>query len=282
MKNYQLVLGALIALGCSGQSIDVGPGGGGGGSSAQGNGASGSSGSSALPGLACVNPAPLTAWPDPMGCVAGSDLPLVGTWHGYVENGTAPWDDLTLVINGASVTGGVCGTLTIGTGTPPAPATDPSNPPGTDRSTGATPGVTPGFPLTLLRGTTDGTRVRFSVAQTEPYRSWCGIQSSYLNDAAPNGCSCLPNWAAMGSTSSTPSSGPCTLLDPTHAHNLTVGCAQFQLCVIGSNTCSCNAAGCDASVTGSGADFDLRFTANTAEGSNTESLGDRTQFVLAE
>ncbi len=285
MQRHQFVLGALIALGCSGRAIDVGPGGtdtggndvgtGGAGSTAHG----GSSNAGALPPTDCTDTTPLPVWPDSSSCAGGSDSPLVGTWNGYVENGSAPWDQLTLVITGASMNGGVCGKLTLGAGPPLnfPPATDPNvgYPPGHDEAVGGSPSISPGYASTILNGTTDGMRVRFSVVPSEPYRGWCQLQTSY-NLKSLGGCGCLPNMAVMRDMSN----GLCEYYDESHAHDFEVNCGKFSLCNAGLSVCKCNAAGCDASMLPGKIDFDLRFTADTAEGSNTGS-GIRTDFARA-
>ncbi len=291
MQRTQIYLWALVALGCSGRSIDVGSGGSSAGAVATGagdaaasmSGAGGAgSGYSVLPPSNCTSTTPLPSWPDPNACDAasaatGSLSPLVGTWNGYVENGQPPWDQLTLTINGASVDGGVCGTLVVGAGPAPAPATNPNvgYPAGGDQTGygGATAAGVSGATLTLLKGTTDGVRVQFSVAQSEAWRSWCQLQSSFSDSSLS--CGCLPQYSVvMGATST---SGACKLT--TASSTLTVNCGKFQLCGQ-TRVCACNASGCDAS-TDQTADFDLRFTADMGEGSNTSNPAARTIFTRA-
>ncbi|HWZ92868.1 MAG TPA: hypothetical protein VNW92_28580 [Polyangiaceae bacterium] len=272
MRRYRLILGTLTVLACSGQAIDVGPAqGAGNGSSTGDQGQGGNSGT--LPASDCVDTTPLPTWPKPDDCVDGSDLPLVGTWQGYMENEAAPWDQLKLVIAGASIAGGVCGTLTVGTGPAPAPATDPNvgyYPAGEPASYGGLPGVLPGYPMTLLKGTTDGARVRFTVAKVEPYRGWCQLQSGY--QSTPNfgsSCSCIPPFTMLQGTPSDPSK--CTLFNATYPKGLPLDCGKAFQCEPGQSLCICNATGCDAWPTAADTDidFDLRFTAASAEGSNT-------------
>jgi len=276
MQRYRLVLGALIALGCSGRGIDVG--GGSAGSAAQG-------GAPALLPSDCVDTTPLPSWPDASRCVASSDLPLTGTWRGYVENADPPWDQITLVITGASIAGGVCGTLSIGAGPPPAPATDPTvgYPPGVgDTGTGGGTGSAAflsAYPLTILTGTTDGTRVQFTVSQDEPYRGWCQLQTSLrFNDQAVTGCGCLPHWPSAR-TINTGTSSTCTLSDPARSKSMTVDCGKMALCYGVHQVCTCNASGCDGTPNGDIVGFDLRFTANSAVGSNTGSTTFPTDFA---
>jgi hypothetical protein len=278
MQRHQLVLGTLIALGCSGRTIDVG--GMSSGSAAQG-------GAPALLPSDCVDTTPLPSWPDSSSCVASSDLPLTGIWRGYVENTGAPWDKLTLVITGASIAGGVCGTLSIGAGPPPAAATDPTvgYPPGVgDNGAGGGTGATPflsAYPLTVLTGTTDGARVQFAVSQDEPYRGWCQLQTSLrASDQAVAGCNCLPDWPEATEVSG--SSSACKLLDPARSKSLTVDCGKMALCYSGHRVCACNASGCDGTPNGYTVGFDLRFAANSAVGSNTDSTTFPTDFARAQ
>ncbi|MEO6601984.1 MAG: hypothetical protein ABIQ16_19045 [Polyangiaceae bacterium] len=274
MRSELICLGLILATGCSG-SIDVGPGNAAGapGNAAGAPGNAAGSGNTAPGALACTDATPLPSWPATSGCTSGADLPIVGTWHGYVENQVAPWDDLTLVVNGASVAGGLCGTLTIGTGTPPPPATDPNvGYPDPSETTWQEKSarILPGFVLSLLNGTTDGARVRFSVGRTEPWKGWCGLQTSYKGDTGSS-CNCLPNWSIEGDSN-------CTLFDPSGGQDLVVNCAKAALCASIGGVCQCNDSACTATVTAS-TDFDLRFAGDEAEGNATSVLGARTHFV---
>jgi hypothetical protein len=282
MQRIRFMVGALIVLGCSGQKIDVGPGGGSSGDSAEMSGGgttsaggAAQSGLSTLPASNCNDTTPLPTWPDPTSCVSSVASPLVGTWQGYVENAAAPWDQLTLVINGASVDGGVCGTIVVGAGPAPVPATDPNvgYPPSYAAGSDYAPRIVSGFALTLQNGTTDGARVRFSVRQAEPWRGWCELQSSY--DMGAQQCSCVPQYSSL--TGSTSNSGICTLKEG--SHDLTVNCGKAFLCQGPTAPhCACNDTGCDAA-TDEEIDFDLQFSGDTAEGSNTENGANRNHFM---
>ncbi len=277
MRRLNLILGTLLALGCSGKSIDVGPGGTADGSS-PGAGGAGTGGTSAgswnpsTPGD-CTDQTPLPSWPDDSQCLAQSDLPLVGKWQGYVENQMAPWDQLILDIKGASVAGGICGTLTLGSAPLPPAATDPNvgYPPNRFESyaysnIGGAPNTSfASYQLTLLQGTTDGQRVRFSIAQREAFRGWCKLQTSYRRrDSTVNICTCLPvPWSYSSSGSAV--DGACTVGDG--ADRLTANCGKLALCL--DSVCACNASGCDAP-NYAAVSFDLRFTGDNAVGSKVE------------
>jgi hypothetical protein len=265
-----MFLGAIILCNCSGGLIDVGPGGGGAaGASGAANGAwAGSAGSNSVngggdPSLACTDNTPLEQWPSSDGCVATSNLAIAGTWHGYLEGESGPWGELTLVIKGASTSGGVCGTLRVGAGPAPAPATNPhtSYPdPNVDTSVAHILNAwVAGYPHTLLSGSTDGTRVQFSIARSEAYRSWCALQDPYL--AVGNGsCTCLPSWVT------TTQNGTCLLTDPVTGKHLQPNCGQLELCSGSQQLCACNAQGCDAARSSDNLPFDLRFNGDQADG----------------
>ncbi|HET7542990.1 MAG TPA: hypothetical protein VFK05_24120 [Polyangiaceae bacterium] len=274
MRGIYAVVGAIGLCACSG-SIDVGPGAGGAPAS---NGLGGASASDALGGApassdpggapadgtsgsasaTCTNETPLPEWPSTTGCASSADFPLVGQWHGYIENRAAPWDELVLDIQGAN-SEGLCGTLTVGSGPPPPPASDgrEAYPPSTTVMHAVTRGAIPGYALTLLGGKTDGARVRFGVATAEGFKSWCELQTSY---SAGSGCACI----TAGSIQRSDASNECTVTDNSGVvRNFT--CAQVDLCA--SHLCSCNASGCSAAQS-EGYAFDLVVTGDTMQGSN--------------
>ncbi len=275
MKRRRLLWGALFIVGCSGRAIDVGPAGTGatgtgatgtgGGNDASSTGGTGNTGAGGSGGIsaACTLPPPAPVWVDSSTCVSSSNLPIVGTWSGYQENAAAPWDSLTLEVDGASVNGGVCGKLTVGAPTTLAPATraDEVYPPGSDlEGAGAAPGIYPGYALTLIGGKTDGTRVQFTVADLEYYRSWCQLQSSYEVNGTT--CNCIPSPIVKGPPMD---NGPCSVQDTVGDFH-TINCEQAFAC--NSQVCACSSAGCDANAQAQ-TSFDLRFDADSAEGSAT-------------
>lgn len=289
MEIHQLMLGVVLVSGCSG-TIDVGPSPGAGGvpGSSVSTGASGAmtasgaAAASTFDGPACTDANPLPTWPSSSACVPGSNLPIVGTWHGYLENGQTPWDEITLVIKGASVSGGVCGTVAIGSGSLPPPATDPNLGyplPEPDSAYARRPEFIAGYPLTILDGSSDGTRVQFHYADNESRRSWCQIQTPASSSASDsNYCGCLPpNWGATNA----PPNG-CKMIDPSGGLH-PVSCYKELLCSPITHICACNSAGCDSSMD-SGGTFDLRFATDSAEGSAsglgaTANAGGRVYFT---
>jgi hypothetical protein len=211
--------------------------------------------------------------PETRACPSASKLAIVGTWNGYVENGYAPWDSIRLVITGASESGGVCGTMTVGKAAPPAPATDPNvgYPPGAPARNLSPPYVA-GYPLTILNGTAQAGRVRFGVADRhEPWKGWCELQTVlYPNELAVPGSSygCAPNWASLGATDTDPS---CYLVDPTTDKKVPVDCGKLQLCAW-YPVCQCDATKCTAARS-QDTRCDLQFGADEATGSCTTDAG---------
>jgi len=190
-----------------------------------------------------------------------SNLPITGIWNGYLEGVSAqpPWDSLRLVILGASEAGGVCGTMTIGTGTLPAPATDPD--------VGYPPGVTgyldppliPGFTFTLIKGTVVDGRVRFGISKREPWRGWCDLQTPYPSVGHYN---CVPD--ALGGVYGS-GGGGCYLNGPNGEH-LVFDCGKLMLCGT-EHVCVCNSTHCGGDPEAYAGDyFDLHFDTASADG----------------
>ena len=291
MLRDGLLLAALGLVACSGRSLDVGPGGDNTSETNTGGAAASSAGAGNAAPL-CTSDTPLPTWPDDAGCVASSDLPLVGTWSGYVEQAGPPFDTLQLTIRGASTSGGLCGTLTIGQGAPPPVASNPNvgypNP--TDATTNyGDPTLVQGYAFTLLNGVTDGARVRFSISQAQPLRGWCQLQTSYAGVLGGN-CTCVPDWGYTGNVPGqrgANADGTCVIEPPDpitgvasadSPRNIVANCAQVKICESSRGVCACNSTGCEASPTASNIDFDLRFTANAAQGSSTAPSNNATAY----
>jgi len=268
MRGYFAMVTGFIFCACAGSAIEVGPG------SAAGAGGSapGVNPASNPPSSTCTDQTPLPAWPSTAACAGSNDLPLVGSWHGYVENEAAPWDELFLSIEGANDSG-LCGTLKVGNVAPPPPATDgeANYPPGPTEAQV----FVPGYAMTLLDGNTDGTRVRFRVSRSEAFKSWCELQqTTYDWDGA--GCRCIPPWGSMGDLNT----GIQTFVDPNTGAKLTLTVGKTRLC--GSPypaVCTCNASGCTARSDDGDLSFDLRFTGDTAEGVDSSHPGVRIHFT---
>jgi hypothetical protein len=187
----------------------------------------------------------------------------VGAWKGYTESRQAPWDAILLDIRGVTETGMLCGTMTIGAGGPPAPATDPNvgYPPGQNLlvSTFFTSPVVQGFAYTLLDGTMQDGRVRFTLRGNEPWRGWCALQTP-IADPANNRYGCLRTYR---SAMVNPSTLDCRIIEDNGTYT-PIDCGKFMLC--GPNSaCACDAEGCDADP-GMRYPFDLHFDAASADG----------------
>jgi hypothetical protein len=282
MRGIWGIVGLLCASGvagvcaCSGSAIDVGPRSGSSGNDGLG-GAPGAGGST-HDASACSDLTPLPEWPSTTACAGPNDSPLVGKWHGYVENAAAPWDELFLDIKGAN-SDGLCGTLTVGNVAPPPPATDPTRayPPG-NRS--GQP-LIPGHASTLLNGKLDGSRVRFAISSQDGYRGWCQLQTSYVRPEGAGGwgaraCSCLPT----GSYTVSNSNGECYSTYNTNGVMRTFECDALAC---GSGLCACNASGCDAPIEDARinylTNFDLTASGDGLEGSDTAHTGSRIHFA---
>jgi hypothetical protein len=260
MQRLVATLAALSLANCVGKTIDVGSG-------MRGDAAS-----------SCVRPADvaLASWPTADGCAAGNSLPLIGSWNGYVENFNGPpWDTLRLVVLGASEGTGLCGTLTIGTGAPPPPATDPNvgYPPGVEIVPFGQPLIV-GYSYTLLEGSIQGSRVRFSIGLREVWREWCRLQSVCADKINPGQYACVPNGPAHASESG------CVVTDPSSHEDQLFDCNKFHLCNIAGGACHCTESGCFAEPSPS-MTFDLQLRDAELSGSGT-SQGSPVRFYRSE
>jgi hypothetical protein len=191
---------------------------------------------------------------------------LQGTWSGYAQ-GEGHDYDFTLVLGGGEAP---CGTLTFGESQVYPDATDPEVPfPGNDGGFKYLERA-PGFSYSLLGFEVDGARVRFRVAYSEPYASWCGLQTSYPNPHT-GGYSCLPSYG----TGVLPNGTECTTPDGQHVYE----CDHYSACLSAVQApCACDSSGCIADVESAGASFDLRFDESDASGE----MSDKSVFLEKE
>ena len=77
--------------------------------------------------------------------------------------------------------GSVTGSLTFGTGSPPAPPTSGTNvfPPGFDGDVNSVPFPYIGFPYTATGVSFDGPRLQLGIVTNELWKTWCGLQTSF-------------------------------------------------------------------------------------------------------
>jgi hypothetical protein len=201
---------------------------------------------------------------------APNDQPLTnptgvsGDWVGYLENYDLYFtgSDALRLHFAVDAAGHSTLTVTRGTGTPPAPPTDPYQAwPAAIVGEGGSPGPGISYPGAPVDGFTyaahgaawKGSRLTFQLADAEPWTPWCNLQTSYLVDGnyscnEANGFSCNPV------TNCHFTDKPAARFDLNHA----------TMCLKG--ICSCNATGCGANLDG-GTSFDITFLGDHAVGS---------------
>jgi hypothetical protein len=185
-----------------------------------------------------------------------SGLGVRQSWTGYVEMHQFPsGSDAVRVSFSSDSSGVVVGTVTLGSGTPPSPATDPNAyyPPGVPD--GFWSEAIEGFPFTIANGTLVGSRLRFNIWETELMNSWCALQAP-----VPGSYHCLPDWASQGSMSGT----DCSQTSPT-GQVVHVSCPKLWLCEV-YPVCTCTAAGCTQDF-GVGMSLDVSLSDTRADGS---------------
>jgi hypothetical protein len=192
------------------------------------------------------------------------------TWTGYVENFMFPsGSDVLTITVAADSQGNAVGTITIGKGTPPAPATDPNvgYPPSYDKSQPAPGLVGPdgfyleGYPYTFNDGVLTSQRLHFTANLDQLWAGWCALQTE-----ADGSGSCVPNSGGMFSGDGT----SCAYGDPAHPGKyIPIDCGKLSLCGPG-GPCLCTASGCALNtIAGPGEIFSLDIAINggTANGS---------------
>ena len=257
---------ALLA-GCSSKPLDVG-------SSAQNDG--GPAGKDEMPAS----------------CEGGTQLAIVGTWRGYVDNTTfrSGSNALRLDITHAN-SSQLCGTITFGAGSPPAPPTDPNvgYPPHTITGSGIEifelivrrqPGHAEGFPFSIVSGRVALPRLRFLMTVNELWKPWCELQRSFPIGGNPEQFQCVPRLPGQQTSSGCSFILPDGGLEP-------VDCVKLALCSADS-VCRCDATACtawlpkdwtsdagadDAMVIGS-VSFDMRAERDQIDGSYQANYGD--------
>jgi hypothetical protein len=287
MTQRTIAFGALaIAVAaCDGRVMDLGSNSGGETTGGYGSASSYQASTPAGSGAAQCSARPLAdAGADDSAADAGASLePLLGVWNGYVENVTFPSgsDVLTLTFASGS-SGAIAGTITFGSGTPPAPPTDayveymPSS--------SEIPGEPiEGFAYSVVAVQFDGTRLRFGAESLEPYKPWCELQTSYSwAPLDPCAYGCVPDWPGMGSTNP---SNVCTLNNPSGGPSVTVNCGVFMFCSgLGplGFVCDCSATGCTVSLEAPDTLFDMQLQPGRLDGSVLlRSSNDNVHFVLS-
>lgn len=257
-----LVTAATVTA-CAGKALDVGADGPVGGGSSAAGGKGGGTGVGAPGNLTYQGPSVAGAeWPDPAACLPAPDSPIVGTYKGNwpLSDGFDELKgDAVLTIRGATADGLPCGTLRIGQGDPPPPATDPDTQYPEGQGVGGGLGgigigrstAYPGADYQIYGVSNSSTRLAFSIAYNELLRSWCGLQTRY-----PGSNSCLPtNYSGSQDQSG------CTIT-PTGEGPIVIPCFKLSYC--SPHVCVCSEAACDA--VPQGTFFELHWDDGNLEG----------------
>lgn len=188
-----------------------------------------------------------------------------GTWTGYIENDqfVSGSDSIRLTIESDS-DGVLTGSVVLGKGVAPAPATDGSRgyPPdlsGWQLTAPLGDYWYEGFAYTMVCGIASPARLRFTIQNFELWTGWCALQ-------IPNGVgtSCL--LPGQGYTSFS-QDGSCSRIDTVTGEVAPVDCGKANLCVL-SRVCMCSSTVCASSLeTGGQLRFDLAVSGNSANGS---------------
>ena len=128
------------------------------------------------------------------------------SWTGYIENYQFPsGSDLLNITFASDAAGNMVGTVTLGTGTPPPPATDPNvgYPASVEAmlvsggATGIVGYLAEGFAYPIVNGTLTTNRMRFDVNRNDLWQSWCALETPAVDGSGR----CTPNWESASSGS---------------------------------------------------------------------------------
>jgi len=190
------------------------------------------------------------------------------SWTGYIENYQYSYgSDIVHFTFATDSTGQVVGTAVLGSGSPPAPATDPNveYPPGYTAQGGSSTAWVQGFSYSMTNGSLSSGRLRFTLQDYELWAGWCALQTPFDDSGM-----CLPNWGG------TCANGKCTLTNPANGQKLTnVDAGKWSLCSV-VRVCLCSTTTCVANLWGGGlwASFDMVISGKDASGSTAGALGD--------
>jgi hypothetical protein len=224
----------------------------------------------------------LPTLPNPTYTVQSSFL---GTWSGYFENFAFPStsDGIRLSIaQNADGSGKI--SVVLGMGPPPAPPTsaDATWPPiaSSDPRTVLTALMTlpesyiEGFAYDAYAVQVDSARVRFIINDSEPWQTYCQLQTSYyVTSEVPAGYECTPGGGGGGG------GDPLTCAS-TNAQGVSVPVSCMQVFACG-RLCACDAVGCGAQVRNT-TSFDITFTGPKGAGNVTIANGDGRDVMLTQ
>ncbi len=197
---------------------------------------------------------------------AGTLSPPTGVvWSGYVENYQfdSGSDALTVTLSAMSSTA-VTGHVKFGAGLV-GPFTNPEAPGNGYNGLGQPPYrlAIEGFEYTVVDGTFDGSRLQFSIAETEVWQSWCALQPPIADAVNPGQYECLPNYGGVG----VEGGSTCFLQNPTTGVIERVGCGAAGLCLPPPLTiCVCDAHTCGLDMPAR-VHFDVQVSGSKMDGS---------------
>ena len=194
------------------------------------------------------------------------DLGSSQSWTGYIENYPFGYGSGNVRLTfAADSTGQVVGTAVLGSGTPPAPATDPNveYPPGFTAQGGPDTFWVQGFSYSMLDGKLTSNRLQFTMQNYELWSGWCALQTP-----ADDSGMCVPN----GSVTCANNKCTITLANGQKITNLDFG--KVSLCRI-NEVCTCSTTTCVANLWGAGprASFDMVISGTDASGSTLGAFG---------
>jgi hypothetical protein len=212
----------------------------------------------------------------PPGGDASVDVPEAGglgpiqSWTGYIENyHFASGSDAVRFSFVSDSAGKIVGTVKLGDGTPPPPATDPnvgypSDVGSLDSLSVPTTYVSEGYAYTMRDVTLSARRMQFSVAYWELWQGWCALQTPVppvgVCDEPVCAGSCLPNTGSMISGDHM----HCALWNSsTDQYDQPVDCGKLVLCQL-SMACTCGLTTCSVREQGIQLSFDLAVTSDGA------------------
>jgi hypothetical protein len=208
------------------------------------------------------------------GGASGGVAPLV-TYTGYVESFMfmSGADTFTLKL-AFGADGTVTGTATFGDGAAPPPPTDPNvgYPANLSDVQVRNFGTHPyeGFVYTIVGGTSDNGRVRFSVDSGELWKAWCELQTPVPYSCCEGSTEtveyyCVPN---VGYAQRFGDGG--VSCDLSGDGGMPVDCGKAFLCQPNSRTCTCTATSCAGIMPIPGdIAFDLSLSGSSLDGSET-------------
>lgn len=188
-----------------------------------------------------------------------------GEWVGYIENLIIPFpsgsDSVKLSLHVQS-DGSLAGTVTLGSGSPPAAPTDgnvgwPAT--RTMVTLPEAPYLFEGYGYGVHGATWEALRLRGRFSTPEPWGPWCALQTPVPVTTTPtNIYSCIPNVGGMMSDDA-----HCVLAtDPPQS----IDCGKWALCLGVDMPCHCTASGC-TSATSDENTFDIALDGDRGNGS---------------